>query len=372
MAKYHDGVGGTERDSALGIIKREIVGAFRPRRELPPPAPLRQAIMAGAGPLFLALLVGVGFIAAFVDALHNPQPVGVPVGVVRGDQTAQGLLAAVASQGRQLRAVEYDDRAAAERAVRRGDVYSALESSTGGLSLTVATAAGPAAVAVTTGILTVAAQRAGIPITVTDAVPVDPDDMRGVVPFYLAVGLVIGGYFGGISLSLALGTVPRTLARAGLRFAGLALHAILLALAGTLIVGPGLGIWHQNLLGLFGAGTLLAYTAALFATAVQSWLARVGTTLIILLVVVLGNPGSGGIYPPEFLPGFFRGIHDWDLPGLGSELIRSVVYFPAGTAAWTAGRLAIWSVASVAVFLAAILMLGRPANRHPAIDVPPR
>ncbi len=328
--------------------------------------------MAGVGPLFLALLVGVGFIAAFVGALHNPRPVGVPVGVVRGDQTAHELLAAVASQGRQLRAVEYDDRAAADRAVSRGDVYSALTSATGGLSLTVATAAGPAAVGVTTGFLTVAAQRAGIPITVTDVVPVDPDDPRGVVPFYLAVGLVIGGYFGGIGLSLTVGTVPRTLARAGVRFAGLAAHAILLALAGTLIVGPGLGIWHQNLLGLFGAATLLAYAAALFATAVQSWLARVGTTLIILLIVVLGNPGSGGIYPPEFLPSFFRGIHDWDLPGLGADLIRSVVYFPAGAAAWTAGKLAIWSVASAAVFLAAILVLGRPAHRAQATDGPLR
>jgi hypothetical protein len=318
--------------------------------------------MAGAGPLFLALLVGVGFIAAFVGALHNPHPNQVPVGVVRGDQTAQGLLAAVASQGRQLRAVEYADSAAADRAVDRGNIYSALASAPGGLTLTVATAAGPAATSVTAGILTVAAQRAGVPLAVADAVPVDPDDPRGVVPFYLAVGLVIGGYFGGIALSLGVGTVPRTLARAGVRIAGLGLHAILLALAGTLIVGPGLGIWHQNLFGLFGAGTLLAYAAALFATAVQSWLARLGTTLIILLVVVLGNPGSGGIYPPEFLPGFFRGIHEWDLPGLGSDLIRSVIYFPAGTAAWTAGKLAIWSVASVAVFLAATKVLGGPAR----------
>jgi hypothetical protein len=318
--------------------------------------------MAGAGPLFLALLVGVGFIAAFVGALHNPHPNQVPVGVVRGDQTAQGLLAAVASQGRQLRAVEYADRTAADRAVDRGTIYSALASAPGGLTLTVATAAGPAATAVTAGILTVAAQRAGVPLTVADAVPVDPDDPRGVVPFYLAIGLVIGGYFGGIALSLALGSVPRTIARAGVRIAGLGVHAVLLALAGTLIVGPGLGIWHQNLFGLFGAGTLLAYAAALFATAVQSWLARLGTTLIILLVVVLGNPGSGGIYPPEFLPGFFRGIHEWDLPGLGSDLIRSVIYFPAGTAAWTAGKLAIWSVASVAVFLAATKVLGGPAR----------
>ncbi|MEV4534267.1 hypothetical protein AB0J82_10610 [Asanoa sp. NPDC049518] len=352
-------MGGTEPGRWWRITAQEIVGAFRPRREPRPLVPLRKAIIAGAGPLLLALLVGVGFIAAFVGALHNPKPHGVPVGVVRGDQTAKALLAATAPQ---LRAVDYGTAGDADQAVRRGDVYSALTSAPAGLTLTVATAAGPTATTATAAILAVAARRAGVPLSVTDAVPVDPDDPRGVVPFYLAIGLVIGGYFGGIALSLALGTVPRTIGRAGVRVAGLALHALLLALAGTLIVGPGLGIWHQNLFGLFAVGMLLAFAAALFAAAVQSWLARVGTTLIIMLVVVLGNPGSGGIYPPEFLPGFFRGIHEWDLPGLGADVIRSVVYFPAGSAAWTAGKLAIWCVSSVAVFAAATLVLGRPVS----------
>ncbi|GIF62519.1 membrane protein [Asanoa ishikariensis] len=350
---------GTEPGRWWRITGQEIAGAFRPRREPPPLLPLRRGIMAGAGPLLLALLVGVGFIAAFVGALHNPRPHDVPVGVVRGDQTAQALLAATAPQ---LRAVEYGEPTDADEAVRRGDVYSTLTSVPPGLTLTVATAAGPAATTTTAAILAVAARSAGVPLTVTDVVPVDPADPRGVVPFYLAIGLVIGGYFGGIALSLALGTVPRTMARAGVRVAGLTLHALLLGLAGTLIVGPGLGIWNQNLFGLFAAGMLLALAAALFAAAVQSWLARVGTTLIIMLVVVLGNPGSGGIYPPEFLPGFFRGVHEWDLPGLGADLVRSVVYFPAGSAAWTAGKLAIWCVASVAVFAAATIVLGRPVS----------
>ncbi|GIF73044.1 membrane protein [Asanoa siamensis] len=326
--------------------------------------PLRQAIMTGIGPLLLALIVGVGFIAAFVIALHDPKPDDVPVAVVRGDQPAEALLAAVRGQGRQLEAIAFDDAAAADRALRRQDVYAVLATSTtgAGLTLTTASAAGPAATAVITGFVTVAARRAGTPLAVVDAVPVDPDDPRGVVPFYLALGLVIGGYFGGISLSLALGTVPRNLPRAALRIGGLALHAVLLSLGGTLIVGPGADIWHQNLAGLFGAGALLAFTAALFASAVQAWLARVGTTLIILVVVVLGNPGSGGIYPAEFLPGFFRGIHDWDLPGLGSDLVRSVVYFPAGTAGWPAGKLAIWCVGSVVLLLGAMLVLGRPVR----------
>ncbi|MEV4619196.1 hypothetical protein AB0J74_10885 [Asanoa sp. NPDC049573] len=347
------------------------MGVFRPRREPPPPAlPLRRALMEGAGALFVALLVGIAFMAAYVGALHDPEPVDVPVGVVRGDQPAQQLLAAVRAQGRQLEAVSFPDRAAADRALQRRDIYAVLATATGaaGLTLTIASAAGPAATSAITQILTVAAQRAQVPLAVTDAVPVSPDDPHGVVPFYLALGLLIGGYFGGIALSLGLGTVPSRASRGGLRVAGLAVHAALLGLAGALIAEPIMGIWHNNFAGLFGAGALIAYAAGLFAAAVQSWLARFGTVLIILILVVLGNPGSGGIYPPEFLPPFFRGVHLWNIPGLGSELIRSVIYFTVDAGRWPAAKLAVWCVASAALLFAATAVLGRP--RRPAPSAP--
>jgi hypothetical protein len=52
----------------------------------------------------------------------------------------------------------------------------------------------------------------------------------------------------------------------------------------------------------------VAFAAAMFAAAVQGWLGRLGAVVIFLLLVVLGNPGSGGVHPPEFLPGFIRDI----------------------------------------------------------------
>ncbi|WBB67785.1 hypothetical protein [Micromonospora sp. WMMD812] len=344
--------------------RKRVENAVRPRREPPAMVPLRHAITSAIGPLLVALIIGSGFIAAYVGALHDPKPKDVPVGVIRGDQPAENLLAAVRTQGRQLKATEYDDRTAAERALDRREIYAVLASASDppGLTLTIASAAGPPATELIKRILTVATQRAQVPLTVTDAAPVDDDDPRGVVPFYMAIGLVIGGYFGGIALNLTLGTVPRNVARAGLRISGLALHAALLGLAGALLAGPGLGVWDRHLVSLFGAGALLAFAAALFAAAVQSWLARLGTGLIILLLVVLGNPGSGGIYPPEFLPGFFRSVHLWDIPGLGSDLIKSVIYFPEA-AFWPAAKLAIWCVASMIVLFAATVVLGRPRAR---------
>ncbi|SCG74856.1 ABC-2 transporter permease [Micromonospora inositola] len=341
-----------------------IEAAVRPRRE-PRQVVLRRAIIGGAVSLLVALIIGAGFIAAYIGALHDPQPKDVPVGVVRADQPAQTLLTAVRAQGRQLKPVGYADRAAADAALYRRDIYAVLASGTGapGLTLTTASAAAPAATGVIAHTLTVAAQRAQVPLTVTDAVPVDADDPRGVAPFYLTVGLVIGGYFGAIALGAAVGTVPRNVSREAIRIGAHALHAALLGLAGALITGPGLGIWDGRFVSLFGAGALLAFAAAMFAAAVQGWLARLGTGLIILLLVVLGNPGSGGIYPPEFLPNFFRDIHLWDIPGLGSDLIKSVIYFPPDAAKWPAAKLGIWAVASILVLFAATAVLGRPRSR---------
>ena len=92
--------------------------------------------------------------------------------------------------------------------------------------------------------------------------------------------------------------------------------------------------------------------------AVQGWLGMLGTGLVILLLVVLGNPGSGGIYPPEFLPDLFRGMHRWNIPGLATDLIKSVIYFGPDATAWPAGTLAIWVVAGLLLLLAAAAIRG--------------
>ncbi|MEO3745348.1 hypothetical protein [Plantactinospora sp. B5E13] len=192
--------------------RERVEETVRPHREPPAPMPLRRAITSAVGPLLVALVIGTGFVAAYVGALHHPRPKDVPVGVVRGEQVAAGLLAAVRTQGRELKAVEYHSHADADRALDRRDVYAVLagQTRTPGLTLTTASAAAPLAGELITRTLTIAAERTQVPLTVTDAVPVDPDDPRGVVPFYLAVGLLIGGYFGGIALSgQALGP-PRT------------------------------------------------------------------------------------------------------------------------------------------------------------------
>jgi hypothetical protein len=313
------------------------------------------------GALLLGTLaVAVAFVWAYAGALHQPTPRDVPVGVVRGDSTAAALLSAL---GPQLKAIEYADAGAAADALTRRKVYAVLAATDAGgapgLTLTTASASAPMATDLITQATTGAAATAEVPLTVADAVPTSDGDPRGLVPFYLVVGLVLGGYLAATVLGLTAGTVPADLDDAALRIGVLAAFATLMGTAGAIVTGPVLDVFTAHRPGIAIAGALITFASGLVASAVQGWLGVFGTGLVIFLFVVLGNPGSGGIYPPEFLPGLFRGMHRWNLPGLGTDLIKSVVYFERKAAGWPITALAVWAAAGVGVLLAAAAIRGR-------------
>ncbi|MEU2661752.1 hypothetical protein ACLQ20_01780 [Micromonospora sp. DT46] len=315
---------------------------------------MRDGLPRTAALLLGTLVLATAFITAYVGALHRPTPRDVPVGVVRGDQKAQAVLAAVRNQSDTLDAVEYADPRAADDGLLTREVYGVLATGAeGGLVLTTASAAAPAATDVVVRVLDTAARQAEMPLRVTDEVPVAATDPRGLVPFYLAVGYVLGGYLAATVLGLGNGTAPRSLRRAGLRIAALAGYSLVLGAAGAIVVGPVLDVWDHDLFGVAASGTLAVLAAAMIASAVQGWLGLFGTGLVILLLVVLGNPGSGGIYAPEFLPTWLRGMHRWNVPGLATDLLKSVVYFDRRSTGWPIAGLTIWTALGVAGVLSA-------------------
>jgi hypothetical protein len=311
------------------------------------------------GLLIGTLALATAFIAAYVGALHKPTPRDLPIGIVASDQRARATLDAVREQTNILKPIEYDDPAAAEDGLLSRAVYAVLSSGNDGLLLTVASASGPSATSAIREVLTTAAARGGIPLRIVDEVPVTPDDPRGVVPFYLNVGYVLGGYLASTVLGISAGTTPRTARRAALRIAALAVYSVLLGIAGAVVVGPVLDIWHHDVPTIAAIGALAVFAAAMVASAIQGWLGVAGTALVILLLVVLGNPGSGGIYAPEFLPGVLRGMHRWNIPGLANDLTKAAVYFDWRSAGWPASALAIWAVIGALGLVSASLVRGR-------------
>ncbi|SCG50927.1 hypothetical protein [Micromonospora humi] len=306
------------------------------------------------------LALASAFIAAYVGALHKPDPKDVPVAVVTSDQPAETVMSAVRARTDTIKPVGYDSRARAVDGLNDRSVYAVLGSTPGGgLTLTTASAGAPAATELVTAVFTEAARQAGVPLQVTDEVPVSDGDPRGLVPFYLAVGVVLGGYLASTALGISLGTSPRGLRQAGLRTATLAVHSILLGLIGAVLVGPVLDVFPHDVGTIAVVGALAAFAAGMVAAAVQAWLGLLGTGIVILLLVVLGNPGSGGIYAPEFLPAFLRGMHRWNVPGLATDLLKSAIYFDWRGGGWALTGLLVWVVVGLVGLLTATLFRAR-------------
>ncbi|WP_435204829.1 hypothetical protein [Micromonospora sp. bgisy143] len=324
-----------------------------------PEVRIRDQFLRTAGLLLGTLVLAVAFIAAYVGALHQPHPRDVPVGVASGDQAARAVLAAVRDRTDTIKTVEYADPGAADDGLTSREVYGVLAATPdGGLVLTTASAGAPAATEVVVQVLTAAAEQSRRPLRVADEVPVADTDPRGLVPFYLAIGCVLGGYLASTALGISVGTTPSTLRRAGVRIGALAVYSVVLGIAGAVIVGPVLDVWHHDLPAVAGTGMLAAFAAAMVAAAVQGWLGVLGTGLVILLLVVLGNPGSGGIYAPEFLPTWLRGMHRWNIPGLATDLLKSAVYFDRRSIGWPLTGLVLWAVLALAALLAATVLRG--------------
>lgn len=325
---------------------------------------VRDWLPRAAALLLGALVLSTAFIAAYVGALHRPTPRDVPVGVVVGDQRAQAVIAVVRGRAHTIDPVEYDDAGAADDGLAGREVYGVLATDpAGGLRLTTASAASPAATEVMTRVFVEAARQARLPLAVSDEFPVEESDPRGLVPFYLAVGYVLGGYLASTVLALRIGTSPGTLREAVLRLVALAVYAVALGVVGAVLVGPVLGVWEHDIVGIAAVGTLAVFAAAAAAAAATAWLGLLGTGLVILLLVILGNPGSGGIYAPEFLPTTLRGMHLWNPPGLTTDLIKSVVYFDRRAGTWPLVALALWTILGVAGVITATLFHRRRARR---------
>jgi hypothetical protein len=311
--------------------------------------------------LFGVLVLGTGFIASYVGALHQPKARELPIGVQAGDAPAQTLLAAIELKAPHALAVHtYPTAQEATDALADRRIYATLGSADGGgLSLAVSGAAAPGAVDAITRIVGTAAATAGIQFATIDLHPLAENDPRGLTTFYTVVGLLIGGYLAATVLAVTLGTVPRDFSRLGLRLAAFAGFAVLLGLAAALITGPVYDIWPGHLVSRWVTGTLVVFVAAVVTAGLEAWLGLVGTGLAMALLFILGNPGSGGVFAPQLLPGFYGPMHWWNPTGLATDLLRDVVYFDGNGLGWSLSGLLVWAVLGVAGVLGATAALGR-------------
>lgn len=289
--------------------------------EAPTPRGPRPALLLGGLVLLGVLVVQLAMIGSYVGSLHRPQPHELPVAVVAPTAQVAQLQQQVGDR-LDLRAVSSDATARAE--LHDGDIYAALEPAVSGApTLLVANAKGPSAVSAVEQVLAAGGTQA----TVQDVVPLDDNDPRGLSSFYLVLGWIVGGYLAATALGIGAGMAATTRRTAAARLGLLTAYALASGILGAALVGPWTGILPLPFLATAAAGTLVVLATAAATTAVTAGLGLLGTGVVILAFVVLGNPSSGGPFSYELLPALPRAIGAWLPPGAGTDLVRDLTYF---------------------------------------------
>ena len=271
------------------------------------------------GALGVVLAVQALFVVSYVGALHAPAPRSVPFGVVG----PPALVDAVGTRF-SLRTIRYTDEAAAKRAIDRRQAYGALvTTSSAGLKLVVAPAAGNAVATALTTAFTTAAAAGGRQLTVVQVHPLPSGDRSGAVPFLVVMALVIGGY-----LSATIATTIGGPATRRWRAPVLAGVAVIGSLATDLVAGPLLGaIPTDKFLVLWALFAFVMLAVAWAAAALQVLFGPVGTLIVIVVFVIFGAPAAGGTVPRPFLPSFWGTIGPYLPPGAGTTAVRNTIYF---------------------------------------------
>lgn len=306
------------------------------------------ARLAGSLQLIVALgvvlLVQGLFVVSYVGALHKPQPHDLAFGVAG---TPAAALTAAVDKRFSLRTRTYTDESAAKRAIDQRSVYGALITGRSGMTLVVAPAASNGVATALTTAFTKVAAAAGQKLTVVQVHSLPAGDRFGIVPFLVAMALVIGGYLSA-TMATTLGKTA-TRRRRALALAGV---AVIGALVTDLIAGPLLGaIPTGRFLELWGIFTFLMLAVAFAAAALQTLFGLVGTLIVIVVFVIFGAPAAGGSLARPFLPSFWSTIGPFLPPGAGTTAIRNTIYFDGNGMEQSLIVLAAYLVAGAAVVL---------------------
>ncbi|MDO0927017.1 ABC transporter permease [Streptomyces sp. TG1A-8] len=302
--------------------------------------------------LLLILAVAAGlFAGSYTYAMANPTPHTIPVAVVGAyDQPAArrfvgGMEEALDAS---LRLRRYGDRAAAVRDVDDQKVFAVFEAPSGERTLTLDVSG--ASGATVAQLLTEAAAKVGgatgTTVAVHDLKPLQKGDPRGLAIFYISLAAVIVGFVGAIQLSVharALNPLERILFTAAYALlGGFVIAAVVDWLLGALDL-PFAESWLILALTMFASGMVFT----MFNTLVGRW-AMLPTWG---LMVLLGNPSSGGAVSWPLLPSVLGTVGRWLPPGASVNAQHTAVYFAGHQHAFPFLVLAGWALVSCAVFL---------------------
>lgn len=302
---------------------------------------------------------------AFAWPAARTAPRDLPLGVA-------GPTAATAQVERQLAPHEgafeihrYADEAAAREAVEDRTVYGAVVVTPQGPKLLTASAASPAVAQLLQQAVSQQAAAQGTEVRTLDVVPAPASDPRGAALSAGVLPLALAGMAAGAAVTL-LGLRG---IRAGSALVGAAvLTGVIAAALAHSWLGVLAGDWWAEA-GVFALSTL-AVSAAVAGLAALVGPAGVG--IMAAVVMLVGNPFSGGASAPQMLPEPVGAVGQWLPPGAGTTLLRSVSFFDGAAATGPALTLIWWAALGLgAVLLGDAVRKARTTRTEPAPEKEP-
>ncbi|MEU2022354.1 ABC transporter permease [Streptomyces sp. NPDC016469] len=298
--------------------------------------------------LFILSAAAGLFAGSYTYAMANPTPHRIPTAVVSEPDTARGR-EFVAGMDKALDASlvirVYPTAAAAREALEEQEVFAIVRSGARGVSLDVAAASGAAVAQLLAESAVKVGDALGIPVAVQDVKPLQKGDPRGLALFYISLAAVIVGFVGAIQLSVHARTlIP--LERIGFTILYSLLGAFAIAAVVDWLLGavdlPFVESWLILAYTMFTSGMVFT----MFNTLIGRW-AMLPTWGV---MVLLGNPSSGGAVSWPLLPSLLGHIGRWLPPGASVNAQHTAVYYQGHQRVFPYLVLAVWALVSCTVF----------------------
>ncbi|MFD3453332.1 ABC transporter permease [Streptomyces sp. NPDC058691] len=295
----------------------------------------------------LAAMAGL-FAGSYSFAMAHPTPHRVPIAVVNESPAvrtfASGLDAGLSTQ---LEERPFATRAAAVEAVEQQHVFAVLQAGPGGkgVALELVPAAGASVARVLAAAAPAAAAQARVPLTLTSLKPLQPGDPQGLAIFYISLAAVIIGFVGAGQL-----TVHAPDLRPLERLAAILAYSVLGGFAICAVVDWGLHVLRLPFWESWGILSMTMVTSALVFTMFHILCGRWAILPTWALMVLLGNPSSGGAVSWPLLPQPLGAVGRWLPPGASVNAQHNAIYFYGHQYAFPFLVLTGWAALAAAVF----------------------
>ncbi|NLU68487.1 DUF3533 domain-containing protein [Streptomyces sp. HNM0574] len=299
--------------------------------------------------MILAAAAGL-FAGSYTYAMADPAPRRIPTAVVGPAQdppeAAKFIQGMEKALGSSLELHRYDSYPEAEEAVEAQRSFAVLRvREAGRVELDVASASGASVAQLLQQAGPKVGKAVGVQVSVRDLKPLDEGDPRGLAIFYISLAAVIIGFVGAIQLSVharALNPPERIAFTAAYALLGGFVIAAVVDWLLDAVQLPFVHSWMLLALTMFTSGMVFT----MFNTLFGRW-AMIPTWGVMVLI---GNPSSGGAVSWPLLPSIFGTIGRWLPPGASVNAQHTAVYFPGNLHVQPYLVLAAWSVLSCTVF----------------------